>query len=48
MHPLPERDMSPDELYSAIEKEIDYIYAQDWYEIHCQASCSEKDLYLLW
>ena len=29
MHPLPERDMSPDELYSAIEKEIDYIYAQD-------------------
>ena len=29
MHPLPERDLTPDELYSAIEKEIDYIYAQD-------------------
>lgn len=29
MHPLPERDMTPDELYDAIEKEIDYIYAQD-------------------
>lgn len=28
MHPLPERDLTPDELYSAIEKEIDYIYAQ--------------------
>ncbi len=28
MHPLPERDMTPDELYDAIEKEIDYIYAQ--------------------
>ena len=28
MHPLPERDMTPDELYNAIEKEIDYIYAQ--------------------
>ena len=29
MHPLPERDMTPDELYDAIEKEIDSIYAQD-------------------
>ena len=29
MHPLPERDLTPDELYDAIEKEIDYIYAQD-------------------
>lgn len=29
LHPLPERDMTPDELYDAIEKEIDYIYAQD-------------------
>ena len=29
LHPLPERDMTPDELYAAIEKEIDYIYAQD-------------------
>ncbi|MBR1447427.1 MAG: SocA family protein [Prevotella sp.] len=29
MHPLPERDLTPDELYQAIEKEIDYIYAQD-------------------
>ena len=29
MHPLPERDMTPDELYNAIEKEIDFIYAQD-------------------
>lgn len=29
MHPLPERDMTPEELYDAIEKEIDYIYAQD-------------------
>ena len=29
MHPLPERDLTPDELYSAIAKEIDYIYAQD-------------------
>ena len=28
MHPLPERDLTPDELYRAIEKEIDYIYAQ--------------------
>lgn len=28
LHPLPERDMTPDELYGAIEKEIDYIYAQ--------------------
>ena len=28
LHPLPERDMTPDELYAAIEKEIDYIYAQ--------------------
>lgn len=27
MHPLPERDLTPDELYDAIEKEIDYIYA---------------------
>lgn len=29
MHPLPERDMTPEELYDAIEKEIDCIYAQD-------------------
>ncbi len=29
LHPLPERDLTPDELYNAIEKEIDYIYAQD-------------------
>ncbi len=29
MHPLPERDMTPDELYDVIAKEIDYIYAQD-------------------
>ena len=29
MHPLPERDLTPEELYNAIEKEIDYIYAQD-------------------
>ena len=29
MHSLPERDLTPDELYEAIEKEIDYIYAQD-------------------
>lgn len=29
MHPLPECDMTPEELYNAIEKEIDYIYAQD-------------------
>ena len=29
MHPLPERDLTPDELYDAIAKEIDYIYAQD-------------------
>ena len=29
MHPLPERDMTPEELYNAIEKEIEYIYAQD-------------------
>ena len=29
MHPLPERDLTPDELYDAIEKEIDYIYAQN-------------------
>lgn len=29
MHPLPEYDMTPEELYDAIEKEIDYIYAQD-------------------
>ena len=29
MHPLPGRDMTPDELYAAIEKEIDYIYAQN-------------------
>lgn len=29
MHPLPERDLTPDELYDAIGKEIDYIYAQD-------------------
>ena len=29
LHPLPERNMTPDELYDAIEKEIDYIYAQD-------------------
>ena len=29
MHPLPECDMTPEELYDAIEKEIDYIYAQD-------------------
>ena len=29
LHPLPERDMTPDELCDAIEKEIDYIYAQD-------------------
>ena len=28
LHPLPERDMTPDELCGAIEKEIDYIYAQ--------------------
>ena len=28
MHPLPERDLTPDELYDAIEKEIGYIYAQ--------------------
>jgi len=28
LRPLPERDMTPDELYDAIEKEIDYIYAQ--------------------
>ena len=29
MHPLPERDLTPDELYDAVAKEIDYIYAQD-------------------
>ena len=29
MHSLPERDLTPDELYSAFEKEIEYIYAQD-------------------
>lgn len=29
MHPLQECDMTPEELYDAIEKEIDYIYAQD-------------------
>lgn len=29
LHPLPERDMTPDELCDAIEKEIDYIYTQD-------------------
>ena len=29
MHPLPECDMTPKELYDVIEKEIDYIYAQD-------------------
>ena len=29
MHPLPECDMTPEELYDAIEKEIDYIYSQD-------------------
>ena len=29
LHPLPERDLTPDELFDAIEKEIDYIYAQD-------------------
>ena len=29
MHPLPECDMTPEELYDAIGKEIDYIYAQD-------------------
>ena len=29
LHPLPERDMTPDELYEAIAKEIDCIYAQD-------------------
>ena len=29
LHPLPERDMTPDELYDVIAKEIDYIYAQD-------------------
>lgn len=29
MHPLPEQDMTPDELCNAIKKEIDYIYAQD-------------------
>ena len=29
LHPLPERDMTPDELYSAIDQEIDRIYAQD-------------------
>ena len=29
MHPLPERDMTPEELYNAIEKEIEYIYTQD-------------------
>ena len=34
LHPLPERDMTPDELYGAIEKEIDYIYAQGWYAVH--------------
>ena len=28
LHPLPERDMTPDELYDVIAKEIDYIYAQ--------------------
>ena len=28
-NPLPERDMTPDELCEAIEKEIDFIYAQD-------------------
>ena len=31
-HPLPERDMTPDELYNAIEKEIDFIYAQNMHE----------------
>ena len=34
LHPLPERDMTPDELCGAIEKEIDYIYAQGWYAVH--------------
>lgn len=29
LHPLPERDLTPEELYDAIAKEIDYIYAQD-------------------
>ena len=29
LQPLPERDMTPDELYEAIAKEIDSIYAQD-------------------
>ena len=29
LHPLPERDMTPDELYEAIAKEIDSIYARD-------------------
>ena len=29
LRPLPERDMTPDELYCAIEKEINQIYAQD-------------------
>lgn len=29
MHPLPEKDMTPEELLGAIKKEIDYIYAQD-------------------
>lgn len=29
LHPLPERDLTPEELYDAISKEIDHIYAQD-------------------
>ena len=29
LHPLPERDMTPEELYEVISNEIDHIYAQD-------------------
>jgi hypothetical protein len=29
VYAMPDRDMTPEELYDAIEKEIDYIYAQD-------------------
>ena len=29
LHPLPEHDMSVEELYDAIEKEIDHIYTQE-------------------
>ena len=38
VYAMPDRDMTPEELYNAISDEIDYIYAKGWHEVHHQAT----------